>query len=233
MLPKIDHPIYSIKIPSTDKAVKFRPFLVKEEKLLLMAKETGNMSDILHAYKQVVNNCCIDPKFDIDKIALFDLEYLFLKLRAFSVDNIMKASFIDNEDKEQYDFEIDLNKIEVKFPEKIKNRIPVTDKISILMKYPPAKIYDDEKFLNSGDDFSYELIKHCIDKIYYEEDVYESKEFNTKELETFLDSLNIKTFQEIQNFLINLPKMEYVIEYTNSTGKERKITLSTLNDFFS
>ena len=108
-LPKIDYPVYKIKVPSQKKESQFRPFLVKEEKLLLMAKESDNTSDILSAIKQIINNCSIDSKFDVNKLALFDLEYVFLKLRSISVDNIVKVSYKDNEDEKVYDFEIDLN----------------------------------------------------------------------------------------------------------------------------
>jgi hypothetical protein len=117
-LPKIEHPIHKIKIPSTKKEVGFRPFLVKEEKLLLMAKESETPSDILSTIKQIINNCCLDPKFDINKLAIFDLEYIFLRLRAISVDNNVKVTYRDNEDQKLYDFDIPLNKVEIKYPEK-------------------------------------------------------------------------------------------------------------------
>ena len=117
-LPKISYPTYTIKVPSTKKNVKFRPFLVKEEKLLLMAKESENNADILQSIKQIVNNCCLDENFDNEKLTIFDLEYIFIKLRAFSVDNIVKVSYKDEEDGQNYDFEVDLNSVEIDFPEK-------------------------------------------------------------------------------------------------------------------
>lgn len=231
-LPKIDYPLYNIEIPSLKKEFRFRPFLVKEEKLLLMAKESNNNTDILSALKQVVNNCSVDNNFDINKLAVFDLEYIFLKLRSLSVDNKVKLTYIDNEDQKTYNFEIDLNDIKVKFPEKIDNIIKLTENSGIIMKYPPASLYNDEKFLNLEKDHLFELIIRCLDKIYEDDTVIELKDYSHKDLSEFLDNLNIQTFEKIQNFLLSVPKIEYVINYKNSLDNDRKIILNSLNDFF-
>lgn len=232
-LPKIDQPIYNIKLPSTSETFRFRPFLVKEEKLLLMAKESQNLSDILTAIKQIVGNCSVDKKFNVDKIALFDLEFIFLKLRSFSVNNIVKVAYRDNEDEKVYNFEVDLEKVEVKFPEKLDSVIKITEKSGIIMRHPPATLYDDQDFLNLENEYLFELIVRCIDKIYNEEEVYESKDYKKEELSEFLENLSIKTFEEIQNFLVNTPKLEYTIKYKNENNNDREIVLSSLNDFFT
>lgn len=232
-LPKIDQPVYNIKVPSTKESFKFRPFLVKEEKLLLMAKESQNLSDVLTAIKQIVGNCSIDRKFNVDKIALFDLEYIFLKLRSFSVSNIVKVAYRDNEDERIYNFEVDLEKVEVKFPEKVDNVIKITEKSGIIMRHPPATLYDDQEFLNLEKEYLFELIVRCIDKIYNEEEIYESKDYKKEDLSEFLENLSIKTFEEIQAFLVNTPKLEYVIKYKNENNNDREIVLSSLNDFFT
>lgn len=232
-LPKIDYPVYRVKIPSLKKEFQFRPFLVKEEKILLMAKESEQATDILSAIKQIINNCSIDSKFDIDKLALFDLEYIFLKLRSISVDNIVKVSYKDNEDGKNYDFDIDLNNVEVHFPEKINNNINITEKSGIVMKYPSAKLYDDKEFLSLEKDYMFELIVRCIDSIYYEDQIYKANDYKKEELVEFLENLNIKVFEEIQKFLLNIPKIEYKINYENSEGTKREIVLSSLNDFFT
>lgn len=232
-LPKIDYPVHKINIPSLKKDVQFRPFLVKEEKILLMARESDNPSDILSAIKQIINNCCLDPKFDINKLAIFDLEYIFLKLRAISVDNVVKVSYKDNEDSKVYDFEINLEEIKVKIPPKMDNNIKITSKSGIVMKYPSAALYDDKEFLNLEKDYMFELIIRCIDSIYYDDQVYQAKDYKKEELIEFLDNMNIKLFEQIQNFLINVPKIEHVIKYENSLGSKREIVLSSLNDFFT
>ena len=232
-LPKISYPTYSIKIPSTNKAAKFRPFLVKEEKLLLMAKESENNADILLAIKQVINNCCLDNNFDNEKLTIFDLEYIFIKLRAFSVDNVVKVSYKDDEDNQNYDFDVDLNEVEVKFPEKNDKNIKISEKLGILMKYPSACLYEDKDFLNLDKDYLFELIIRCIDKIYNGDNIYEAKNYTTKDLSEFLENLDSKTFVTIQDFLMNSPKLLHVLKYKNSLGKEKQITLSSLNDFFT
>jgi hypothetical protein len=232
-LPKIDYPIYKINVPSLKKDFQFRPFLVKEEKLLLMAKESANPSDVLSAIKQIVNNCSIDKKLDISKLAIFDLEYIFLKLRAISVDNLIKVSYKDTEDEKVYDFEINLDKVKIKYPEKMDNNIKITDKSGIIMKYPSASLYDDTDFLNLENDYMFELIVRCIESIYYEDQVYDCKQYKKEELNEFLENLNIKSFESIQNFLLTVPKMEYKINYENSKGNNREIVLNSLNDFFT
>lgn len=232
-LPKIDYPLYKIKVPSLKKEYMFRPFLVKEEKLLLMAKESDNPADVLSAIKQIINNCSTDPKFEVNKLALFDIEYMFLKLRAISVDNKVKVSFKDKEDEKVYDFDVNLDDVEIKFPTKIENNIKITDKSGIIMKYPSATLYDDEEFLNLEKDHMFELIIRCIDSIYYEDNVFNSKDYKKQELNDFLEGLDIKTFEKVQNFLLSVPKIEYKINYKNSMEHDREIVLSSLNDFFT
>lgn len=232
-LPKLDYPIYNIKVPSLKKEFKFRPFLVKEEKLLLMAKENDNPVEILSTIKQIINNCSEDKNFEINKTALFDLEYLFLKLRAVSVDNTVAVSYKDNEDGKVYDFEVNLDEVEVIFPEKIENNIKITDKSGIIMKYPSATLYDDDEFLKLEKEQLFELIIRCIDSIYLEDEIYEAKDYKKQELEEFLENLNIKVFEKIQNFLLSVPRMEKKLQYKNSLGNDREIVLSSLSDFFS
>lgn len=232
-LPKIDYPIYTITVPSTKENFKFRPFLVKEEKLLLMAKESENSNDILSSIKQIITNCSLEPKFNIDKYAIFDLEFIFLKLRSFSVDNIVKVAYKDFEDEKIYDFQIDLNEVKVSFPEKIDNNIKISENSGIVMKFPSATLYSDEEFLGLEKDYMFELIIRCIDKIYYEDEVYESKNYKKEEINEFLENLNMKVFENIQNFLLNVPKMQYTIKYKNSLGNDREIILNSLNDFFT
>ena len=232
-LPKIDFPIHTIMIPSSKTSFKFRPFLVKEEKLLLMAKESENQSDILIAIKQIINNCAIDKKFDIDKLSLSDLEYTFIKLRAVSVDNIVKVAYKDTEDNKIYSFEIDLNEIEVIFPENANNNIKITENSGLIMRYPPASLYDDEEFLALDKNYMFELIVRCIDKIYLGEEVYEAKKYKKNQLDDFLDGLTIKVYEDIQKFLLNSPKIEHKIKYKNSLDNDREITLNSLNDFFT
>jgi len=232
-LPKIEFPIHSINVPSLKSSFKFRPFLVKEEKLLLMAKESKNEADILIAIKQIINNCILDKKLEINKLSLFDLEYIFLKLRAVSVDNIVKVAYRDTEDSEIYQFDVDLNEIQLIFPENLNNNIKITENAGIIMRYPPASLYDDQEFLALEKDYMFELIVRCMDKIYLGEEIYEAKSYRKQQLDEFLDTLNIKCYEEIQKFLLNTPKVEYRIKYKNKLENDREIVLSSLNDFFT
>lgn len=233
MLPKIKHPTFEIKIPSTGKKELFRQFLVKEEKVLLMAKASEDPGDVFRAVKQVVNNCAVSDSFDVDKLTMFDLEYLFLKLRALSVSNIVKVTYRDNEDQQTYDFAIDLDTVEVKFPDGIEKVIKITDEIGIVMKYASASLLDDREFLDSGEDSFYELIIRCVDRVYDGDDVYDASSIDKKELESFLDDLDVKVFEKVQQFMVSTPNLYHKIEYKNSLGNDRTIELSTLTDFFT
>jgi len=232
-LPKIKHPIFEFTIPSINKKEPFRPFLVKEEKILLMAKSSEDPSDILRAVKQVVNNCAINDSFNVDKLAIFDIEYLFIQLRSVSVNNVVKLSYRDNEDQEIYDFEIDLKGVKVKFPEKIDRVIKITDKTGIQMKYPAASIFDDKEFFGAGDDAYYELIIRCLDKIYDEDDIFDPEDYSREEIEEFLNELSVDVFENIQAFMNNVPKVYHKLEYKNKNGNNRIIELTSLTDFFT
>ena len=233
MLPKIKHPTFEFVIPSTKKKETFRPFLVREEKILLIAKSSDDKMDVLRALKQVVNNCAISKTFDVDKLALFDLEYLFLKLRSVSVSNVAKVAYQDNEDGQIYEFDIDLNQIEVKFPQKVEQNIKVTKDIVIKMKYPSASILEDRHLIESGDDGYFDLVLKCVDKVFDGEDVYDVQSSTKEELEEFMDQLSTPVFNKIQNFMNEMPKLYHVIDYVNKNGNSRKIELSSLTDFFT
>jgi len=232
-LPKIKHPIFEFTVPSTNKKEPFRPFLVKEEKILLMAKSSEDPSDILRAVKQVVNNCAINDSFDVDRLAIFDIEYLFIQLRSVSVNNVVKLSYRDNEDQEIYDFDIDLKEVKVRFPEKIDRVIKITDKTGIQMKYPAASIFDDKEFFGAGDDAYYELIIRCLDKIYDEDDIFDPEDYSREEIEEFLNELSVDVFENIQAFMNNVPKVYHKLEYKNKNGNNRIIELTSLTDFFT
>lgn len=232
-LPKIEYPIHNIKVPSKDKTYKFRPFLVKEEKILLMAKESKNSYDILTAIKQIVNNCSIEEGFDVDKITLFDLEYIFLKLRAVSIDNMISVTYRDKEDNKLYSFDVDLNEIDIEVPEKMDNVVKITESSGMLLKYPPATLYSDKDFLELEQDHLFEIIVRCVDKFYENDEVTEASEYTFKEIGDYLETLDLKAFKQIQDFLLKTPTIKKELVYTNSLNKKKKIVLKSLNDFFT
>jgi hypothetical protein len=233
-LPKISYPTISLTVPPEKTSYTFRPMLVKEEKLLLMAKVSEDQTDMLTAIKQVVNNCSMDPTFDVDKIPLFALEYLFVRLRGFSIGDNIKVSYRDMEDQQVYDFEVDLKKVEIKYPEKKDTKIVITDKSGLVMQYPPAYIYDDKIFLKSeGDETFYRLVVRCIGQIYDTDNVYEGKDFSEDDLLEFLELMDLQSFDKVREFMSNLPSLYYKLEYKNAMGADKTIELTSLSDFFT
>jgi hypothetical protein len=233
-LPKIMYPQFDILVPSQNKKFKFRQFLVKEEKILLTAKSSNDDSDILTAISQIVQNCSLNDNFNVNKIAIFDLEYIFVKLRGLSISNKVNLSYRDFEDNQLYEFEVDLDKIEIEKAPAISNKIMINDKIGVNMKYPSASIYSDKDFLNApAEDATVELIVRCIDKVFDDETVYDPTTFSREEILEFVNGIDVVSFGKINDYLSNSPKMKYVIKYKNSLGNDRQIVLSTINDFFT
>ena len=233
-LPKIDYPILNINIPPDKKPTKFRPMLVKEEKLLLMAKASEDESDILQAIKQVVTNCCLDDGFDVDKLPLYSLEYVFIQLRGSSIGSEVEVTYRDLEDNKSYNFTVDLNKVEIKYPKKVDNVVKVNKKSGLVLKHPSAEIYNDREFLKAeGDETFYRLIVRCIEQVYDEDNVYEARDFDEAALLEFLEYLDIKSFDKIRNFMSSVPTLYYKLEYTNENGKKREIEMKNLSDFFT
>jgi len=230
-LPKIDQPIFDMTIPSIGKNITFRPFLVKEEKILLIAQQSGNDTEVIRAIKQILNNCILID-IDLDSLAIFDIEYMFLKLRSKSVNNIVKLSYRDVEDGEVYDFELDLDTIEVTIPENINSKIEINDNVGMTMKYPSASITDRMKEFDNEVDLMTFFIVNCIDTIYDEDNVYVASDFTEEEISEFLDSLNVKSFEKIREFFESIPRLYHKIEYKNSIDNQRSIELTSLKDFF-
>lgn len=233
-LPKLTHPMFDVVIPSSKKKIKIRPMLVKEEKILLMAKTSDDPSDILSAVKQVVNNCIVDSDVDVEKLALFDVEYIFVKIRSYSVSNVSKVSYRDNEDNKVYDFDVDLDKIEVVFPEKTDTNFAINDTMGIIMKYPQASLYSDKEFLNSSAEQVLDnLILNCIDKIYDGDTMLDPKTFPKEELKEFIENIDVNSYDKLRKFFNSLPTLQYKISYKNEMGNERNIELNSLTDFFT
>lgn len=235
ILPKIDLPQYQIVLPSNKKSISVRPMLQKDEKILLMAKEGGDHTEILNAIKQVVNNCMlsnITGSKSIDDWALFDLEYAFIKLRGISISNITKVSYQDGEDKEVREFDVDVNKVEVVgIDDNAENRIFLNKDTFITLKYPPASLYSNKDFLNAiGEEALTLLVASIIDKVVQNN---EQLKLDKKELYELVANIPLTAYNEIKDWINKLPHLNYEIVYTNNNGNERKIVLSSLNDFFT
>lgn len=233
-LPKIAAPTFELTQPSTGKKLQYRPFLVKEEKILLTARESGERVDVFRAIKQIINNCVVTEGFDVNKIPLFDMEYIFIQLRSKSVDNIIKFQVQDSDDGITYDLELDLNEVEVQFPEKQHDGIvKISETIGAKLKYPSAEISDHIKDLKSITDVAHEMIMQCIEYIFDEEDTYPWDKESKKDKQEFLDSLPIETYNQMQEFFESSPKIEHTVTYKNKEDKEKKVVFRNLDDFFT
>jgi hypothetical protein len=233
-LPKLKHPTFELTIPSSKKKINVRPFVTKEEKILLIAKESGEYGDIIRAVKQIVSNCIVSSDVNVDSLPTFDLEYLFIRIRALSVSNIITPKYLDTEDQKEYDFPIDLNKIEVTFPADVNKKIDCGSGVVMVMKYPSCSLYSEKEYIEITETelaFDY-LFKSCIESIHQVDKSYDLKTTSDEELREFIDNLPIPAYNLVKSFLFNLPKVEHTINYTNTNGTERKIVLSSLNDFF-
>lgn len=232
-LPKISHPTFELTLPSNGKKIKLRPFLVKEEKVLLMASQSEDTDEILNSLKQVISNCIIESDIELDELATFDIEYIFLKLRSRSVNNIIKLRYKDNEDKKSYDLELNLDEVEVKTFEDHNNKIEINKEIGFTMKYPKVSITEKLKDAKNQTDVFFEMLKSSIDIIYEGKNEYNALDSSDEELEEFIQDLDVKTFNKIQKFYETIPRLYHELKYTNSLGNERVVRLETLNDFFT
>lgn len=231
--PKIAHPTFNVEIPSSKRKVRMRPFLVREEKILLMAQTSENAKDIVLAIQQVVNNCFVDD-VDLDDLTTFDIEYLFLKLRAKSVGNVIEMKYRDPEDGLQYDISIDLDDVQMKFTEGHNTKIEITPESGIILKYPKADMTESiSPDVSTEVELMFELMKYCIDKIYDADNVYNANEGTKEDLNEFVDNLDVSTMKKIQEFMETMPKLYHEASYFTKEGTEKKVVLQTLNDFFT
>jgi len=231
-LPKIDVPLFQLDMPSTKKQLSCRPFLVKEEKILLMAQQSGDEREIISAIKQILNNCIQDKTFDPVDLTTFDLDYMFLKLRARSVDNVVKLTYRDMDDDKTYDFEVNLDDIKMEYPEDHEAKISINDEIGLIMSYPTVAMLErvpEDATEMEASDF---LVDSCIDKVYDADTVYNVSEQTEDDLRQFIDGLNVDVYQKMRNFFATMPRLRHVLNYKNSLGKERTIELKSLKDFF-
>lgn len=231
-LPQIKHPTFAITLPSTKKEVRYRPFLVKEEKILLFAQQSSESKDIINAIKQIITNCIVTEGVDVESFTTYDIEYFFIQLRAKSVNDEVKLSYIDNEDQKQYSFDVNLNDIQVIYPEGHDPKIMITEGASITLKEPVFSVLEAMKSTTESE-LAFEAVAKCISRIESDGQVYEIADFSEEEVMEFVQSLDVMTFQKIQRFFDTMPRLEYVINYKNSLEHDRKIVLSSLNDFFT
>ena len=237
-LPKIATPSYELVIPSSKKKIKFRPFLVKEEKILILAMESQDSKQIANAVKNVISSCILSRGIKVEKLSTFDIEYLFLNIRGKSVGEELDVNIICPDDEEtQVPVTIDLDEIKVKKSDDHTNQVQVDDSITMVMKYPSL-----DQFIKSNFDFkdqnamdqSFELIASCIESICTEEEVWAAADCTKKEVTEFLESMNSSQFKGIEAFFETMPKLSHTISVTNPNTKVKsEVVLEGLSSFFA
>jgi len=234
-LPTINTPTYELVVPSTDETIKYRPFLVKEEKILLIASESGKQEDIINAIKQIATACTFG-KLKIGRMPMFDVEYIFLQIRAKSVGEVSELTLIAPDDKEtRVIVEVDLSEVKVQEIEGHTNKIELTDEMGIYMQYPSVDTFGQSGMIEITASNMFEVISACIAQIYDKkgEEVWEAKDSTKKELTDFIEQLSSKQFAEIQKFFDTMPKLKHVVTVKNPKTKvETDVVLSGLSDFF-
>ena len=235
-LPKLNVPTYELVVPSTDEKIKYRPFLVKEEKVLLMAMESGKTEDILQATKTIVDECTFN-KMKLGTMPMFDVEYIFLQIRAKSVGEVSKLRVLCQDDGETYaDVEVDLNDVNVQVDDSHTNKIELTDETGVIMQYPTIDSFTEEGITDINPSNMIDVIASCIAQIYDKkgEDVYDAKDSTKKELVEFIEQMNTKQFADVQKFYDTMPTLKHTITVKNpKTKKESNVILTGLNDFFA
>ena len=236
-LPQINAPTYELTIPSSKRKIRYRPFLVKEEKILVIAMESNDIGDIARAVKQVLGQCILTKGTKIDKLSTFDIEYLFLNVRGKSVGETVDIKVTCPDDGvTTVPVTVDLDAIQVTFDPEHDKDIILDDKLKMRMKYPSLDEFIKENFQvdNVGFEQSIEMIASCVDMIYSEDETWTSADFTQKEMIDFLEGLGSKQFKELEKFFTTMPKLTHEIKVTNpKTKKENTIKLEGLAAFFN
>ena len=238
-LPTIATPTHELKLPSTGKKIKYRPFLVKEEKLLILALESKNPNEITASVKDVLRKCIITRGVKVDELPTFDIEYLFLNIRAKSVGEAIDMIIICPDDREtEVPVTVYVDEIEVQKSKDHKKDIVLDDKLTLRMKYPSLMQFIETNFEidetpEETVNKTFTLIADCIDTIFTEEDAWDSSEYSHKERLEFIEQLNSKQYKEVEKFFATMPKLSHTIKVTNPNTKvESEVKLEGLSDFF-
>ena len=236
-LPKIATPTYELVLPSSNKKIKFRPFLVKEEKILIIAMESQDTTQIANAVKDVISHCILSRGIKVEKLSTFDIEYLFLNIRGKSVGEDIEVMVTCPDDgKTQVPTSINIDSIKVITSDDHEKDIKLDEQYTLRMKYPSLNEFIKNNFASATDmnvDDTFDLIASCIDQVYSEEESWTSADCTKKELKEFLEQLDSKQFKAIEKFFETMPKLSHTVKVTNPNTKvESEIVLEGLQNFF-
>jgi len=237
-LPTIATPTYELELPSNKKTIKYRPFLVKEEKLLVLALESENIKEISNAIKAVLTNCIQTKGIKVENLPTFDIEYLFLNIRGKSVGEQIEVNLIAPDDEEtSVPVVIDIDEIKVKKVDNHTNKIKLDESLILEMKYPSLDQFIKNNFdfgENTSIEQSFDLIASCVDKVYNEEEVWSSADVTKKELIEFLEQMNSIQFKNVEKFFLTMPKLSHEVTFVNpKTQVESTVVLEGLSSFFA
>ena len=240
-LPKINTPTYELVLPSTGKKIKYRPFLVREEKILIMALESEDMKQITDAIVEILAACILTRGVKLSNLSTFDMEYLFLNVRGKSVGDTIEVNLLcPDDEKTQVTTMIDIDSIKIQKDKSHKNIVKLDDQLSMKLKYPSINQFIENNFETSEDTASsdisttMEMITSCIDMIYNAEESWSSKDSTKEELSEFVESLNTKQFKDVEEFFRTMPKLSHTVKVTNPHTKvESDVVLEGLAAFFS
>ena len=238
-LPTIETPTYELKMPSSGKKIKYRPFLVKEEKILIIALESRNQNEITNAVKDVLKKCILTRGVKIDDLPTFDIEYIFLNIRAKSIGEDIRLTVTCPDDREtQVPVTIYVDEIKVTKPEGHTNDVVIDDKLTLRMKYPSLNQFVENNFEVDDDpevlvNKTFKVVADCMDTVFTEEDAWEAKDYTSAERVKFVEQLNSKQYKKVENFFATMPKLSHTIEVVNpNTKKKSSVVLEGLADFF-
>ena len=238
-LPTIETPTYELKMPSSGKKIKYRPFLVKEEKILIIALESRNQNEITNAVKDVLKKCILTRGVKVDDLPTFDIEYIFLNIRAKSIGEDIRLTVTCPDDREtQVPVTIYVDEIKVTKPEGHTTDVVIDDKLTLRMKYPSLNQFVESNFEVDDDpealvNKTFKVVADCMDTVFTEEDAWEAKDYTSAERVKFVEQLNSKQYKKVENFFATMPKLSHTIEVINPNTKEKNsIVLEGLADFF-
>ena len=238
-LPTVATPTYELKLPSSNKKIKYRPFLVKEEKVLIIALESKSQTEITNAVKDVLKQCILTKDVNVDSLPTFDIEYIFLNIRAKSIGEAIKVLVTCPDDGEtEVPVTIYVDEIKVVKSKEHKTDIVLDDNMTLRMKYPSINQFIETNFDTNEDpkesvNKTFKIISECIDTIYTQEDAWDAKDYTPEERVEFVEQLNSKQYKEVEKFFSTMPKLSHKIEITNpNTKKKSTVVLEGLADFF-
>lgn len=230
-LPKIDLPLYELTLPSTGEKIKYRPFTVKEEKILLVAQESNDPEQEVLASKQIVNNCIVDK--DVGEIAMFDLEYILLMLRAKSIDNTINFTVKDPDTEESVQLSLNIEDVTVTRDEEHTNQIKINDEYVLFLKYPSIDQFVRIFTMNPEDPLvNYYIMISCLDTLASEDEVYHFSEYTDEQIDEFMENMTNDVLKGVQKFFETIPKLRHELKYVNKNGDDKTFVLEGMRTFF-